>query len=70
MAPRRVRFGGRSDGRNDYWPVHDDISMLADYGLLFVVAEERSKRPYLPYERIHLDIELVGGEPSEEPAPA
>lgn len=44
--------------------------MLADYGLLFVVAEERSKRPYLPYERIHLDIELVGGEPSEEPAPA
>lgn len=54
----------------DYRPVHDDVTLLADYGLVFVVEDGQSKRPYLPYKRIHLDIELVGGEPGEEPAPA
>jgi predicted transcriptional regulator len=54
----------------DYRTVHDDVSLLADYGLLFVIEEGQSKRPYLPYERIHLDVELAGGEPDEEPAPA
>lgn len=50
----------------DYRAVHDDVSLLADHGLLFVVEEGRSKRPYLPYERIRLDIELVGGTSDEE----
>ena len=54
----------------DYRTVHDDVTLLADYGLLFIVNEGQSKRPYLPYDRIHLDVELVGNEPSEEPAPA
>ena len=54
----------------DYRPVHDDISLLADYGLLFVVDDGQRKRPSLPYERIHLDVELVGGGSSEESAPA
>jgi len=50
----------------DYRTVHDDVSLLANHGLLFIVEDGQSKRPYLPYERVHLDIELVG----EEPAPA
>ncbi|MFC7188156.1 hypothetical protein [Halorubrum yunnanense] len=54
----------------DYRAVHDDVSLLADHGLLFIVAEGRSKRPYLPYERIRLDVELVGEMPGEESAPA
>lgn len=54
----------------NYRTVHDDVSMLADYGLLFIVEDGQSKRPYLPYERIHLDVEFVGGMPGEEPAPA
>ena len=54
----------------DYRTVHDDVTLLADYGLLFIVDEGQSKRPYLPYDRIHLDVELVGNEPGEEPAPA
>ena len=45
-------------------PVHDDISLLADYGLLFVVDDGQRKRPYLPDERIHLDVEFVGREPA------
>jgi len=54
----------------DYRTVHDDLSLLADHGLLFIVEDGQSKRPYLPYERIHLDVELVGEMPGEEPAPA
>jgi predicted transcriptional regulator len=44
----------------DYSAVHDDVSLLADYGLLFVIEDGHSRRPYLPYERIHLEVELVG----------
>ena len=54
----------------DYRTVHDDVSLLADYGLLFIVEDGQAKRPFLPYERIHLDVELVGRPSSEEPAPA
>jgi predicted transcriptional regulator len=54
----------------DYRAVHEDVTLLADYGLVFIIEEGQPKRPYLPYKRIHLDVELVGGEPGEEPAPA
>ncbi|MFP8955074.1 hypothetical protein ACLI4Z_19285 (plasmid) [Natrialbaceae archaeon A-arb3/5] len=54
----------------DYRTVHDDVALLENYGLLFVVDEGQSKRPYVPYQRIHLDVELVAGESGEEPAPA
>ena len=54
----------------DYRTVHDDVSLLADYGLLFIVEDGQAKRPFLPYERIHLDVELVGRPSGEEPAPA
>jgi predicted transcriptional regulator len=54
----------------DYRSVHDDVSLLADYGLVFIIEDGQSKRPYLPYKRIHLDVELVGSDHSEEPAPA
>lgn len=52
----------------DYRTVHDDVSLLADHGLLFIIDEGRSKRPYLPYERIHLDIELVSKEAGDNAA--
>lgn len=44
----------------DYRTVHDDVSLLADHGLLFIIDDGQSKRPYVPYERIHLDVELAG----------
>lgn len=47
----------------DYRPVHDDVTRLEDYGLVFIVEEGQAKRPYLPYERIHLDVDLVGAAP-------
>jgi len=53
----------------DYRTVHDDVSLLADYGLVFIIEDGQSKRPYLPYERIHLDVELVGSPAGEDRAP-
>ncbi|MCG1004917.1 MULTISPECIES: hypothetical protein [Halobacterium] len=52
----------------DYHSVHDDVTKLADYGLVFLVEDGSAKRPYVPYDRIHLNIELVGGSSGEEPA--
>jgi len=51
----------------DYRTVHEDVSLLTEYGLVFLISEGQAKRPYLPYERIHIDVELVGGMPGEEP---
>jgi predicted transcriptional regulator len=53
----------------DYRTVHDDVSLLADYGLVFIIEDGQSKRPYLPYDRIHLDVELVGSPAGEDRAP-
>lgn len=44
----------------DYRPVHDDVTRLADYGLVFIVEDGRAKRPYLPYDHIYLDVDLIG----------
>lgn len=54
----------------DYRAVHDDVSLLADYGLLYLIEEAGAKRPYVPYERIILDVELAGDDDRADPAPA
>ena len=55
----------------DYKTVHDDVTLLAEYGIVFLIADDdRAKRPYLPYERIRLDVELTGSDTGEEPATA
>lgn len=59
-----------ADLGRDYRTVHGDVSLLADYGVLFLIEEGQSKRPYIPYDRIHLDVELVSNDTREEPAPA
>lgn len=53
----------------DYRTVHDDVTLLSDYGLLFIADEGQVKRPYLPYDRIHLDVELVRSDRDDERAP-
>ena len=52
----------------DYRTVHDDVSLLTEHGLLFIIEDGRPRR--LPDERVHLDVELVSGEGDEEPAVA
>ncbi|MDB2265604.1 hypothetical protein PN416_17335 [Halorubrum ezzemoulense] len=62
------RFGALAKALDrDYKPVHDDVTLLANYGIVFIVSDDdRSKRPYLPYERIRLDVELTAGGFGEE----
>jgi len=51
----------------DYRVVHDDVTLLADYGLLFIVDDDsRSRHPYIPYERIQIHIELIANDPNKE----
>lgn len=54
----------------NYRSVHDDVSMLADYGIVFLVEEGQSKRPYLPYKRIHIDVEFGEDDGRETSVPA
>ena len=54
----------------DYRPVHDDVTLLDRHGLIFAVEEGRAKRPYVPYRRVLLDVELASDAENEEPAPA
>lgn len=54
----------------DYGSVHDDVTLLEGYGLVYLIEEGQAKRPYLPYERIHLDVDLIPDTANEEPAPA
>ncbi|WP_449404912.1 HVO_A0114 family putative DNA-binding protein [Halococcus sediminicola] len=44
----------------DYRLVHDDVGVLDQYGLIFVVNEGQTKRSYVPYQRVHPDVELAG----------
>ncbi|MEZ3164322.1 hypothetical protein ABNG03_14160 [Halorubrum sp. RMP-47] len=54
-----------------YKTVHDDVTLLAKYGMVFLVKDDgRAKQPYLPYERIRLKIELTGSDTREKPATA
>ena len=54
----------------DYRPVHDDVGVLDQYGLIFVVDEGQTKRPYVPYRRVRLDVELAGEADETDPAVA
>lgn len=61
-APKSISAVADALDRN-YRPVHDDVALLEQYGLLFIVEDGNAKRPYCPYERIHIDVNVV---PSDE----
>ncbi len=51
----------------NYPDVHSDIQVLADHHIVYFDTDGRSKRPVIPYSRVHLDIE-VAGDSSTDPA--
>lgn len=54
-----------------YSVVHDDVEILAEYGIVKFRQEGQSKQPFVPYETIEFDITLrapVTGDDSEAPA--
>lgn len=54
-----------------YSVVHDDVAVLAEYGIVQFRQEGQSKQPFVPYERIEFDVTVeapVTGGDSEAPA--
>lgn len=39
--------------------VNNDVNLLADYGIIYFEQDGRAKIPYVPYDRIRLEIELA-----------
>jgi predicted transcriptional regulator len=50
--------------KRDYHDVYDDLSLLADYGIVRFQTNGRAKQPYVPYE----EIEFRGTITAERPA--
>ncbi|MFB6233293.1 MAG: transcriptional regulator [Haloarculaceae archaeon] len=44
----------------NYSDVHGDVAVLADHDIVYFDTEGRAKRPVIPYERVRVDIEVVG----------
>ncbi|KDE59556.1 hypothetical protein EL22_20440 [Halostagnicola sp. A56] len=44
----------------NYADVHADVQVLADHHIVYFETDGRSKRPHIPYERVRLDVEVVG----------
>lgn len=44
----------------NYADVHADVEVLADHDIVYFETDGRAKRPVIPYERVQIDIEVVG----------
>lgn len=44
----------------NYSDVHSDVAVLADHDIVYFDTDGRAKRPVIPYERVRVDIEVVG----------
>jgi len=51
-------------GRN-YSNVHSDVQVLADHHIVYFDTDSRTKRPVIPYNRVHVDIEVIGDSGTE-----
>lgn len=40
--------------------VHDDVHLLADYNIVYFEQEGRARAPYIPYERVTIEIDMLG----------
>ena len=56
----------------DVHDVHDDLHLLAEYGIIHFEEDGRAKKPYVPYDTVRIEVEfgLSRGEGSESPASA
>ena len=51
----------------DVHDVHDDLHLLAEYGIIHFQEDGRAKKPYVPYDTVRIEVEfgLHRGEESE-----
>ncbi len=43
----------------NYADVHADVQTLAEHHIVYFETDGRAKRPVIPYERVHLDVEVA-----------
>lgn len=53
-APSITELSDRLD--RSYSVVHDDVKILAEYGIVKFRQEGQSKQPFVPYETIEFDV--------------
>ncbi|MFC6992417.1 transcriptional regulator [Haladaptatus sp. GCM10025707] len=54
----------------NYSTVHQDVEILAEYGIVHFRAEGQSKQPFVPYETVEFDVTIQAhhaGKDSEAP---
>jgi len=44
----------------NYADVHGDVQLLADHHIVYFDTDGRTKRPVIPYDRVRVDIDIVG----------
>ena len=56
----------------DVHDVHDDLYLLAEYGIIHFEEDGRAKKPYVPYDTVRIEVEfgLPRGDESESAASA
>ena len=52
----------------DVKSVHDDLGVLAEYDIVHFEQDGRAKRPFVPYERIEVSLEISTPQPSDDTA--
>ena len=48
--------------------VHDNLHLLAEYGVIHFEADGRAKQPYIPYDTVRIEVEF-GQEDPPTPEP-
>lgn len=50
----------------DVKTVHDDLKVLAEYGIVHYEQAGRAKRPFVPYETIEVSLEISGPQTADD----
>jgi predicted transcriptional regulator len=57
QPPESIRaLAGRLD--RDVHDVHDDLHLLAEYGIVHFEEDGRAKKPYVPYDTVRIEVEF------------
>jgi predicted transcriptional regulator len=40
--------------------VHEDVHLLADYNIVYFEQDGRARAPYIPYDRVTIEIDVLG----------
>lgn len=56
--PTSIRDLADRLGRNPS-EVHDDVHLLAEYGLVYFRQDGRARAPYVPYDQVRIEVDML-----------